>query len=381
MNNPRRTICFVVASEITVTAFLIEQIRATSLKYEVCVVLNTRNTAFLIPFGIAATVVAVPVERKIKPFSDLAALFALYRLFRQRRFDLIHSVSPKAGLLAMLAGFLAGVPRRLHVFTGQVWVTRKGFARLALKQLDRLLAALATHILIDSPSQRDFLVAQDVVRSDKCTVLGKGSISGVDTTRFRPDADARALLRQELNIPADGILFIYLGRLNRDKGVLDLAAAFAQLSQDRQNVWLLLAGPDEENLRADILQTCARCSAQLRLVDYTSQPARYMASADVFCLPSYREGFGTVVIEAAACGLPAVASRIYGVTDAVVDGQTGLLHPPGDRAAVTAAMARLAADAELRHTLGAAARARAIADFSSTALTSALLCFYEKILN
>ena len=381
MTLPRHRICYVVASEITATAFLIDQIREASARYDVTIALNTRNPEFLIPFGIDVSAVRIPIERKISLSADFSALLLLYKLFRSSNFDLVHSVSPKAGLLAMLAGFLAGVPRRLHVFTGQVWVTRTGIARLALKQLDRLLAALATQILIDSPSQRDFLVAQGVVSSDKCTVLGKGSISGVDTTRFRPDANARALLRQELNIPADGILFIYLGRLNRDKGVLDLAAAFSQLCQKRKDVWLLLVGPDEAHLHDSILQICASCPAQLRLVDYTNQPERYMAAADVFCLPSYREGFGTVIIEAAACGVPAVASRIYGITDAIVEGKTGLLHAPGDTTALTAAMARLADDPALRRTLGETARARALVDFQASSLTSALLDFYAKILN
>jgi glycosyltransferase involved in cell wall biosynthesis len=117
------------------------------------------------------------------------------------------------------------------------------------------------------------------------------------------------------------------------------------------------------------------------LIDYTDQPARYMATADVFCLPSYREGFGTVIIEAAACGVPAIASRIYGVTDAIADGKTGLLHTPGDNAALATAMERLAADPALRRTLGEAAHARALADFAMPTLTSALLDFYAKMLN
>ena len=300
MKGAKPRVCFVVATEITVTAFLLDQIRNAAKTHDVCVALNTRNNAFLAPYEINVEVVPVAIERKIKPLADLAALFALYRLFCARRFDLIHSVSPKAGLLAMLAGFLAGVPRRLHVFTGQVWVTRRGLSRFFLKSLDRLLAALATHLLADSPSQRDFLVAEGVVTATKCTVLGKGSISGVNTARFQPDAAARDMVRLELAVPADGVLFLYLGRLNRDKGIADLAAAFANLCRSRDDIWLALVGPDEENMATLARQLCGAHADHLRLVDYTNTPQRYMAAADVFCLPSYREGFGTVVIEAAA---------------------------------------------------------------------------------
>lgn len=378
--SPRR-ICFVVTSEITATAFLVDQIRSTASQYQVCVALNTNDPSFLDAYGISAEVVPFPIERRIHPFADLKALIILWRLFRSRRFDLVHSVTPKAGLLAMLAGFLAGVPRRVHVFTGQVWVTRTGFARLTLKWIDKLLAALATHIWVDSPSQRDFLLAERVVSADKSTVLAKGSISGVDPQRFRPDGAASAAIRSELVIPPDGVLFLYVGRLNRDKGIIELAAAFAALCRQRDDGWFILVGPDEERLRPRIEQLCHACYNRLRMVDYSDRPERFMAAADVFCLPSYREGFGSVIIEAAACGVPAIASRIYGVTDAVVDGMTGILYAPGNVDALTAAMARLAADPQLRRTLGEAARARALADFPMTTLTSALLGFYAKILN
>lgn len=376
-----KRICFVVASEITVTAFLLGQIRAVAAENEVCLALNTRNPSLLVPYGIAAEVVAVPIERSIQPLTDLRALYALWRLFRRRRFDLVHSVTPKAGLLAMTAGFLARVPRRLHMFTGQVWVTRRGLARAVLKRADALLAALATDVLVDSRSQRDFLVAERVVPPQKSAVLANGSICGVDAARFHPDAEARAAVRSELKVPAQAVLFLYVGRLNRDKGVIDLATAFAALCRQRDDVWLALVGPDEEGLHTRVSALCAQCADRLRMIGYTREPERFMAAADVFCLPSYREGFGSVIVEAAACGVPAAASRIYGLTDAVVDGVTGVLHAPGDTAALGAAMARLAADGAYRRALGEAARRRALADFPMAGVTSALLGYYAKILS
>ena len=375
-----RRICFVVATEITVTAFLIDQIRAAAAHYEVWLALKTENVNFLVPYGIAATVVPIAIERKISPLADLAALYFLYRLFRKQRFDLIHSVSPKAGLLAMMAGFFAHSGRRLHVFTGQVWATRSGMARYGLKWIDRLLAALATHLLVDSRSQRDFLVAEAVLNPRKATVLANGSISGVDPARFRPDEKSRADVRRELGISEQDIVFLFLGRLNRDKGVHDLALAFAQMCKQRANTWLVMVGPDEGKMKRRVSEICRECSNRVRMVDYTTQPERYMAAADVFCLPSYREGFGTVVIEAATCAVPAIASRIYGLTDAVVDGMTGVLHEAGDVAALAKEMTKFADDPLRRLSLGAAARRRALADFSMTGLTAALLDYYEKIL-
>lgn len=381
VNIERKAICFVVASEITVTAFLADQIRSLMSRYQVCVVLNTNNPQFLVPLGIHVEVISVPIDRKIRLPSDLSALIALWRLFRSRRFDLVHSVSPKAGLLAMLSGFIARVPRRVHTFTGQVWVTRSGIVRKILKWIDKLLATLATHILVDSPSQRSFLLAEGVVRADKSVVLSGGSIGGVDLQRFRPNLEARGAVRMELNIEPTVPLLLFVGRLKRDKGVLDLARTYAMLEGVAVRSVLLIVGPDEEKLRGRMEELAEGRQHGLKFLPYTGNPERYMAAADVLCLPSYREGFGSVIIEAAACGVPAVGSRIYGISDAIVDGQTGLLHEPGDVNEMRRCLQRLIEDPESRIRMGRAARARAIEVFPKEQLTAGLLTFYHELLN
>jgi len=183
-----------------------------------------------------------------------------------------------------------------------------------------------------------------------------------------------------LGIPDSAVLLLYLGRLNRDKGITDLAAAFADLAPRQPNLCLLLVGPDEAGMQAEVRAACAAWLDRVRFVGFTDQPERFMAAADVFCLPSYREGFGSSVIEAAACGVPAVASRIYGLTDAVRDGETGLLHPPGDVANLVAQVERLAVDAALRQNMGEAAHERVLRDFSQARLTGALRAFYVEVL-
>ena len=158
-------------------------------------------------------------------------------------------------------------------------------------------------------------------------------------------------------------MLLFVGRLNRDKGVLDLAKAFAAVAAELPDVHALVVGPDEEGLRPAFERLCATHGERLHFLDYTTRPEDVMAAGDVLCLPSYREGFGSVVIEAAAAGLPAVASRIYGLVDAVVDGRTGLLHEPGDIADLTACLRQVAASAGLRCALGSAARDRVVRDF------------------
>jgi glycosyltransferase involved in cell wall biosynthesis len=374
----RQRICYVVASPMTVAAFLTGHIRVASKQYDVTVVANGCAPDFFRCAGLSASLVSIPIERRVSPWRDVLSLWSLFRLFRSERFDLVHSVSPKAGLLAMLAAWLARVPCRVHTFTGQVWVTRTGWRRWMLKQVDHVLAALTTNPLVDSPSQRDFLVAEGVSSADKLTVIDKGSICGIDPARFHPDALRRQAARNELAIPDGACVILFVGRLNRDKGVMDLARAFAVLAGRYPDAWLVLVGPDEDAILESMLRIAPvdRC----RHVSFASAPEHFMAAADILCLPSYREGFGMVVIEAAAAGLPAVASRIYGITDAVADGETGILHAPGDVPGLSDALERLVSDPPLRRAMGEAARARALRDFSEASITGGLMAFYGKIL-
>lgn len=364
---------------MTVNTFLRQPIRQLGEAYEIYVAANLRPGESLPGLEEAVTVLPVGIERKIFPWRDFLALMQMIRLFRRYRFEIVHSVTPKAGLIAMTAAFLSGIEIRIHTFTGQVWATRSGAARLVLKNVDRLIALLATHVLVDSTSQRQFLLDEGIVAASKSSVLAKGSISGVDTARFRPNPKARSHIRHELGIPDEDMVFLFMGRLNRDKGVLDLAAAFAGIAGENPRAHLLLVGPDEENMRPALLNLTADCAGQIHFVDFATRPEEYMAAADVLCLPSYREGFGNVIIEAAAVGIPAIASRIYGVVDAVEENCTGLLHTARDVGALRACLAELASAPVRRLELGRQARARALAEFSGEKLAAAWLEYYRAL--
>jgi len=375
-------IAIIVAAPITVRVFLVNQIHALSEIYDVTVIANlTDDASELDNMPDNIQIHSLPIERNIKLFADLKVFIALIIYFWRQKFLLIHSVSPKAGLLATSAGWVARVPNRLHTFTGQVWATSTGFKKWFLKSMDKLIACFASRVLVDSYSQSEFLVENGVLKKSFVDVLGEGSISGVDLQRFSPSVQSRESIRRELNIENNISVILFLGRLKIDKGVLDLAAAFNKVYKDLQNIVLVVIGPDEEFLQSKVLIACGDAASATRFIPFTKQPEDYMAASDIFVLPSYREGFGTVVIEAAACGVPSIVSRIYGLTDAVENEVSGLFFEAGNVADLTTQLKRLLCDHELRVKLANNGLRRVKEKFSQEVITNALCALYADLLS
>lgn len=370
-------ICFVATIPAVVDSFLRSHIARLSQDFTVTVICNNKNKELL--DGINARFIFLPLLRKPSLWKDLVVLLTLIRLFYVERFSIVHSIMPKTGLLAMIAALVTRVPFRIHTFTGQIWVTRRGFNRSFLKFIDRVIGAFCNIAIVDSASQKNFLISEGVLIASKALVIGFGSICGVDPERFKPDMKVRCDVREELNIPSESGVILFLGRLNSDKGVLDLASAFSKIARLNKDCKLLIVGAEEDVTFVQMSAACTGYQDRLLYVPYTKTPEHYMMAADIFCLPSYREGFGMTVIEAAACGVPAVASRIYGITDAVDEGKTGLLFPAGNVECLAESLINLLNNPELRQRLGRASRMRAIELFSSTEITNGLHKIYSNL--
>jgi glycosyltransferase involved in cell wall biosynthesis len=377
----RRRVCVVTASEWTPRTIMLEPIRGLTREYDVVLVSSFTQPEFWDSVHPSPRCITLRIERPISPVADLTALIRLYGILRRGRFDAVHSVNPKAGLLTAIAGALARVPVRIHTFSGQVWATRRGLARAALKAFDRIIVGLDTHILVDGPSQIEFLRREGVLPPERGWVAGDGSIGGVNVNRFRPDAESRAAIRRTLGVAADGVLFVFVGRMNRDKGVLPMAHAFAAVAGGDPRAYLLLIGEDEQNVLPEMLAAMDGVRDKVRAIAHTSEPERYLAAADVLLQPSFREGFSNIVVEAGAVGLPAIASRIYGLIDPVGDGIGGILVPPGDTDELAGAMRALLDDPILRRRLGTQARERVIRKFDSRIVVGAILGFYRRALS
>ena len=374
LNSKKKKLCFVATVDLSVNAFLIGHLHGLAKSYDLTVVTNTSNINFLSDQGINAIVLPVKLSREINLFSDLFCLIKLINIFINNRYSGVHSITPKAGLLAMLAAFFTLIPLRVHSFTGQVWVSSSGLKRVVLKSIDKLLGKLTTHNLVDSQSQRNFLIEEGVLSKEKSLVFASGSIAGVDLLKFKANKELRKSTRNDLAFPENSIVFIYLGRLVKDKGVLDLACAFSEI--ESLKAYLLFVGPDEEGIAKRIKEICASKINNLRMIGFTKDPKKYLAASDILCLPSYREGFGSVIIEAAAMGIPAIASNIYGITDALIDNQTGLLHETKDIAGIRSKLEHVLKDPLIVKKLAVSAKERAVKEFDSQLITGEWLKFY-----
>ena len=371
-------VCFVVSNEMTIKTFLLEHLKILSAEYDIFIIAGSHCKYLNDIYGLNLTVIKIPISRDINILKDCISLARLFLLFKKYKFHIVHSVTPKAGLLSMIASFISRNKIRIHIFTGQVWVTKQGLVRIILKTADKIISRLATHILTDSFSQREFLINEKVMNKDKIQVLANGSICGVDISKFKPNSSVRKKLRNELSIPENNVVFLFVGRLKQDKGIFDLSTAFSKLCGIYDDINLLIVGPDEDNLETKVY-SLIEDKNRVRIIKYTEQPEFYMAASDIFCLPSYREGFGNAIIEAAACGLPSVASRIYGITDAILENETGLLHKVGDVTKLGMLMEKLYLNSELRDTMARTARDRAELLFSSNIISRAWLDYYATI--
>lgn len=334
-----------------------------------------------ISYGPRLKSILVDIPRSLHPWRDAVALVRLTRIFRRERFDIVHSTTPKAGLLCAIAGTFAGVRVRLHTFTGQTWVTLHGPMRWIARWADKMIGILCTRCYADSQSQLDFLVGEHVVRQDKIEVLGIGSLAGIELSRFDPvrfSPEEREDVRRELGIAKTAKIITFVGRLCRDKGLFELLDAFEALHRKGYDADLLLVGPLDTGSGHDSDELSARIKSIPRVhhVGYVAQPERFVAASYLMCLPSYREGFGTVVLEAASLAVPTIGSRIYGLSDAIVHGETGILIPVRDARALEQAMAKLMDTPALREQMAQSARQRCVRDFSDETISDALISEY-----
>lgn len=327
---------------------------------------------------------AVPMARRVTPLRDIVAVWRIYRVLRRVRPHIVHAQTPKGGLLGTIAAWLAATPVRVYHIRGLPFTTATGARRLLMRATERVACRLAHSVLCVSHSVRDVAVAEKICPARKIRVLRGGSGNGVDAAgRFSPDRvrGAREQTRAALGIPQDSRVVGFVGRIVRDKGVTELATAWLPLRDAHPDLHLLVVGHFEaQDPVPEHVAALLRSDPRIHLLGYVTDAVPLYAAMDVVALPTYREGFPNVPLEAAAMSLPVVATRVPGCVDAVVDGVTGTLVPPRDAPALAGAIAAYLGDVEVRRAHGRAGRDRVLREFRQEALWEALFRHYESVL-
>ena len=298
-----------------------------------------------------------PLEmtRKITPLQDLRCLIQLIRFLREEKPHIVHSHTPKAGIIGMLAAFIARIPVRMHTVAGLPLMEAKGIKKRILYAVERLTYRCATHVYPNSKGLMDFIQKKHLAEKTPLQIIGKGSSNGIDTTYFNADAISAEVVekcQKKWAIAQDDFVFLFIGRLVGDKGINELVAAFEQLSSKLPKVKLLLVGLQEPTLDPLAKSTIKAIDQNPSIIStgYQQDVRPYLKMAQVFVFPSYREGFPNVVLQAGAMGVPCIVSDINGCNEIIEDEVNGFVVPPKQVQPLTKKMQSLYEDAEKLNT-------------------------------
>ncbi len=329
-------------------------------------------------------VARVEMTRQLTPFKDLKATWQLYKIFRKEKPFIVHTHTPKAGTLGMTAAFFARVPNRLHTIAGMPLLERKGNIRILLDLVEKVTFGFATKVYPNSFGLRDIVIKNNYTSPTKLKVLGNGSSNGVDLNYFDPKRYNEYRidrLRCFLGIKKLDFVFLFVGRLVKDKGIEELVEAFDAIDNHSARLKLLLVGYYEKELDplSKEIEKRIRENKNIIQVGHRYDVRSFMAVADVLTFPSYREGFPNVVLEAGSMGLPAIVTNINGCNEIIVDGENGLIIPPKDTSVLIEKMLLLYENQELTHKLAQNSRPLITSRFDRKYMWKELLKEYRSL--
>ncbi|MEG0916299.1 MAG: glycosyltransferase [Myroides sp.] len=327
--------------------------------------------------------IAVDMERGISPFKDLISLFKLYNQFKKEKPTIVHSITPKAGLLSMLAGKIACVPIRMHTFTGLIFPTRTGAMQKLLIKMDQLLCWAATNIYPEGNGVKNDLINYKIT-SKPLKVLANGNVNGIDLEYFSKtniSVSQHNQLKQELGIEVNDFVFVFVGRLVGDKGINELVEAFLMLKS--QSSKLLLVGPFETELDPLHEKTLHEIATNKNIISvgFQKDVRPYFAISNALVFPSYREGFPNVVMQAGAMELPSIVSNINGCNEIIIEGENGIIIPVKNSDAILNAMQRLLEDIVFYQQLKQNTRPMIQFRYEQQVVWNALLEEYNSLIN
>lgn len=325
----------------------------------------------------------IEMQRHISIYNDLIALYKLFRLFKKEKPLIVHSITPKAGLLSMLAAKMAKVPIRMHTFTGLVFPTKTGWLQKILIIMDKLLCWCATNVYPEGNGVKADLIRFNIT-SKPLKIIANGNINGIDVDYFSSNnisEERKKSLKAELKILPNDYVFIFVGRLVGDKGINELVKVFSNLSSKNGYVKLLLVGPYEKDfdpLSDETMQEINN-NPDIISVGYQDDVRPYLAISDAFVFPSYREGFPNVVMQAGAMGLPCIVTNISGCNEIIIEGENGIIIPPKDKKSLMNAMQFFLSNQHEVKRMAANARQLIVTRYEQKTVWEALLAEYKRL--
>lgn len=367
---------------ISLKVLLRHQLRFMSDYFEVLAVSSPGKVLEEVQQQEGVPAVPVNMTRSITPTSDLKALWKLYRLFKKEKPAIVHTHTPKAGLLGMLAGRMAGVPIRMHTVAGLPLMESRGIKRKVLEATEKLTYSCATKVYPNSSNLAEFIFSNRFCGRSKVKVLGNGSSNGIDTEFFKSNPDIiskGAELRKQLNLSESDFVFVFVGRLVKDKGINELIEAFSSVRKSFSNARLLLVGPFEEDLDplADSTKRTIEADASIIQVGFQQDVRPFLAISDALTFPSYREGFPNVPMQAGCFDLPSIVTDINGCNEIIEHGKNGLIIPSKNSDALESAMRTLISDSQLYQSMKSVARQMIVDRYEQKRLWTLLLEEYN----
>ncbi|WP_353164651.1 glycosyltransferase family 4 protein [Empedobacter brevis] len=330
--------------------------------------------------------VAIEMTRTISPLKDVKALLQLIQLFRREKPQIVHTHTPKAGLLGMMAAKIAGVPYRLHTVAGMPLTVATGTKRQLLNQMEKLTYTCATKVYPNSYGLEKIILEEKFTNPTKLKVIGKGSSNGIDTSQFNPalvSEETKKEIRKDLSIKNDDFVFLFVGRVVRDKGINELVQAFTNLYSKNSNTHLILVGSFERHLDPLKPETenLINNHSNIHAVGYKTNVIDYFAMANTLTFPSYREGFPNVVMQAAAMQLNCIVSDINGCNEIIKNGENGWIVPAKNSTKLEEQMQWCLYNQKRSEEMGLKSREIMVSDYERSYIWNEILKEYQSLEN
>ncbi len=368
----KKKILIIATSQLTIESFLLLHINNLKKKYDVTILTKFSSKNFVIP---KVKILNIDIKRKIDILSDLKNLFYIFDFIRLNNFNLIFTITPKAGLLGIVGAYFNRTPSRIHIFTGQVWSNKNSLYKIFLKFFDKIIVKFSTDILCDSVSQKKFLISNSFTKNIK--VIGNGSICGVDTNLFKPNKVQKLILRKKFKIKNNEIIFLYIGRINKDKGINNILKVSKLLTNSNYKCRFVFVGNyEDENLKHEIKK-----NKRIIHFNHSKNINKFYQFADIYITSSYREGFGMTVAQAMASGLPVIGTNIYGLKDLLKNGKNSVTYDPDDFNKLYLECCKLIENKKLRKKFGLMGRKTIVKNFQEKNIVGKFETFFKLKLN